>query len=100
MANAAMNPSSIAIRACTNTVKLKSVTAAAIAAVRARPQISHAIANTPGTTALAASVDITRQPKLLSPNSTMPSAISSLPSSGCSVLRAPASVSSIRAAGT
>ena len=66
--NAAMNPSSIAIRAWMNTVMLTIVSSAAITAGRIRPNVSQPIANTPITTALAAIVEGKRQPKLVSPN--------------------------------
>ena len=65
--NAAMKPSSIAIRAWTKTVKFSAVTTAPTLAVRTRPNNSHRIANTPMTTALAAIVDSARQPSGPSP---------------------------------
>ena len=98
--NAAMKPSSIAIRASTKTVKLNSVNSAANTAGRTRPSISHTIANTPSTVAVPASVEKKRHPRLLSPSSRMPPAMISLASSGCSMLRGPASAISVRAAGT
>ena len=98
--NAAMNPSSIAIRAWTNTVKFSIASAAPNAAVRRRPNSSHRIQNTPITTAVPATVDKARHPSASSPKSMIPAAIRVLPISGCSMLVACDSVRMIRAAPT
>ncbi len=95
-----MNPSSIPIRAWTNTVKLSSVNSAPSTAGRTRPSISHKIANTASTVAVPASVEKKRQPRLVSPSSQIPPAMISLANNGCSMLVGPASDTSVRAAGT
>ena len=95
-----MNVSSIAIRACTYTVKPSIAAAAATSPGRSRPVKRCASANAPAIVALPASVDMTRQPNAVSPNSAMPIAISSFASGGCSTLAGPLSASIARAAGT
>ena len=81
-------------------MKPSSASVAASSAGGVRCVSTRVSAKTPPIVAPPATVDMNRQPSGVSPKISMPAAISSLPSSGCSTFSGPDSVSSTRAART